>query len=163
LKLTVDRENLGRLLPVLLASLAMLMAHAPARANNYDTYFLPDMFSIDRTPVSCGTAIFVLDKSLPEAGVNKGDGHIVLNPDILDSMPSVLKLYVAAHECAYSIVGRKDEAKAACWAVRSGRDQGWFSPKGFELLLKLLQKPDPGWPPAIDAGAAAALQKCYAS
>ncbi|MCC5742086.1 hypothetical protein LH495_29710, partial [Klebsiella pneumoniae] len=101
---------------VVAALLARPAGAATQPPTNYDTYFLPDMFSIDRTPVTCGTAIFVLDKTLPEAGTNKGDGHIILNPDILETMPTVLKLYVAERECAYSIVGRTDEAKAECWA-----------------------------------------------
>jgi len=151
----------------LLASTLLLLTgwSGLAQANpnpNYDTYFLPDTFSIDRTPVSCGVAIFELDKSLPVAGVNKGDGHIILNPDILAGMPSVLKLYVAEHECAYSVVGPKNEAAAACWAVRSGRDLGWFPPQSFKLLLHLLRRPEEGWTPALDATAIAALKKCYA-
>jgi len=135
---------------------------ALAVANNYDTYFLPDMFSIDRIPVSCGVDIFVLDKTLPVVGVNKGDGHIVLNPDILEGMPEILKLYVASHECAYTVVGHKNEAAAACWAVQNGRDQGWFSPKGFKLLTHLLREQEDGWPPPLSARAIAALKKCYA-
>ncbi len=137
------------------------VAHANPTPN-YDTYFLPDMFSIDRTPVSCGATIFELDKSLPVVGVNKGNGHIVLNPDILAGMPGVLKLYVAEHECAYSVVGRKSEAAAACWAVRNGRDLGWFPPESFKLLLRVLQHPEAGWPPALDAAAITALKACYA-
>ena len=60
------------------------------------------------------------------------------------------------------MVGRKNESAAACWAVRNGRDLGWFPPESFKLLLKLLQHPEGGWPPAVDAVAIAALQKCYA-
>ncbi len=137
------------------------VARAAPPANNYDTYFLPDMFSIDRTPVSCGVAIFVLDKTLPVAGVYKGDGHIMLNPDILESMPTVMKLYIAEHECAHMVVGFKDEAAAVCWAVRNGRDQGWFPPQGFALLLRMLQMPEPGWPSAPGAATLAAMRRCY--
>lgn len=131
-------------------------------ATNPDNYFPADTFSIDRTPVSCGTIIFMYDKSLPVAGLNKGNGIIAINPDILAGMPGILKLYVASHECAYSILGRKDEAAARCWAVKNGRDQGWFPPAGFALLLRLLQKQEPGWPQPLDAAGLAALTKCYA-
>lgn len=153
-------------MPVLVLVLALQIGWTGvAAANstpNYDTYFLPDMFSIDRTPVSCGPTIFELDKSLPVAGVNKGNGHIVLNPEILGGMPSVLKLYVASHECGYSLLGRKDEAAVRCWAIKNGRDLGWFTPENLPLLLRLLQKPEDGWPPALDAAAIAALKACYA-
>ena len=149
---------------VSLLLLVLLGAAGSANAeSNFDTYFLPDEFAIDRTPVSCGVAIFVLDKKLPVAGINKGDGHIVLNPDILASMPTVMKLYVASHECAYSIIGRKDEAAAICWAVKNGRDQGWFPPEGFALLTRLLRQPlEPGWPPRLTVKQIQAMRKCYA-
>lgn len=135
-------------------------AHAQSTSN---MYFLPDMFSIDRIPVTCGTDIFILDPHLPVAGVNRGNGDIVLNPDILDTMPTVLKLFVASRLCAETIVGR-DTSIDDCWAVRNGRAAGWFTPKSFALLLRLLrQKPDEGWPPPPGAKRLAAMKTCYAS
>jgi len=139
------------------------IAQGATPTTNYDTYFLPDTFAIDRIPVSCGPEIFVLDKTLPVAGVNKGDGHIVLNPDILATMPSIMKLYVASLECADVVVGRKGPAAALCWAVRNGRDQGWFDPTNFPLLIRLLRQPEPGWPPAPPEEGIAAMQKCFSS
>ena len=152
-------------LPSSILSLLVFLAVAgtPAHAaTTPDNYFPADTFAIDRTPVSCGTIIFMYDKTLPVAGRNTDKGIIAMNPDILAGMPGIMKLYVASHECAYSLVGRKDEAAVRCWAVRNGRDQGWFPPPGFALLLRLLQKPEVGWPPALDAAAVAALEKCYA-
>jgi hypothetical protein len=144
------------------ASLAQLVAPS-ARADSYpDNVFLPDMFSIDRIPVTCATEIFELDPKLPVAGKNRGDGHIILNPDILDSMPTVLKLFIAERECGRTLAGR-DEIKAACWAVRNGKAQGSLNDRGFALLGRLLQQPaEPGWPARPSAAERRALKQCYA-
>lgn len=152
---------------LIVSILSAMLFLDPARAapvqNNYSTYFMPDMFSIDRIPFSCGTVIFELDSKLPVAGVNRGNGHIVLNPDILESMPTALKLFIADHECAYTVVGRKDETAALCWAVRDGRDEGWYPPPTFAMLTRLLrQSPEPGWPPRLTVKQIQAMKKCYA-
>lgn len=143
--------------------LTLLAVVSTARAaTTPDDYFPADTFAIDRTPVSCGTIIFMYDKTLPVAGRNNGKGIIAINPEILAGMPGVLKFYVASHECAYSVLGHKDEAAIRCWAIRNGRDQGWFPPPGFAVLLHLLQKQEEGWPPPLDAAAISALKACYA-
>lgn len=157
----------GRLFGLLLPLFALLLVTAATgpsarAATTPDNYFPADTFAIDRTPVSCGTIIFMYDKTLPVAGRNTDKGIIAMNPDILAGMPGVVKLYVASHECGYSILGRKDESAVACWAVRNGRDRGWFPPASFALLLRLLQQKEPGWPPPPDPATVAAMEKCYA-
>lgn len=104
--------------------------------------FYPGQFSIDGIPVRCGSVIFVLDPNLNDVGIADGRGHIFLNPTILSRLPTVLKLYWAAHECGHYFVGAS-EVGADCWAIKTGRDQGWFPPHAFDLLMQMFQN-NPG-------------------
>jgi hypothetical protein len=98
--------------------------------------FPPGTFFIDGIPIVCGMNTFVLTSNFPDSGMNNGAGTIFINPILVGPMPTVLKLYVAAHECGHSVVGA-DEVGADCWAVRTGRDQGWFPPQAFQLLMQM--------------------------
>lgn len=93
----------------------------------------PGALTIDGIPVFCGNVPTLLSPAIPDVGINTGQA-IVLNPLLLNPLPTVLKLYVYAHECAHSVVG-PDEVTADCWAVQLGRDQGWFPPEAFALLM----------------------------
>jgi hypothetical protein len=68
--------------------------------------------------------------------MNNGQGAIYLNPLILGNLPTVLKLYWVGHECGHTAVGA-NEAGADCWAVKTGRNQGWFPPSAFNALYAM--------------------------
>ncbi len=82
-------------------------------------------------PVNCG--------GVPTAIQPIGDiamarpGWIILNPSLF-SMPPVLQLFIYAHECGHHVVGANESA-ADCWAIRLGRNQGWFRPRDFNWLI----------------------------
>src|SRR5213075_1908527 len=59
-------------------------------------------------------------------------GMIYLNPALL-RMPRPLQLFWYAHECAHQLYG-SGEGHADCWAILSGRDEGWFQEEDFALL-----------------------------
>ncbi|WHO40662.1 hypothetical protein PMI04_008765 [Sphingobium sp. AP49] len=59
-------------------------------------------------------------------------GWIILNPRIL-TMPGPIQHFWYAHECGHHLLG-PDEQRADCWAIRTGRDQGWFQPADFAWM-----------------------------
>lgn len=93
----------------------------------------PGTFRIDGLPVSCGPTVFILNPSLPDVGMAQ-PGVIHMNPNVLWSMPTSLKLFWASHECGHQVVGANESA-ADCWAIRLGRNQGWFPPSEFNHLI----------------------------
>jgi hypothetical protein len=109
----------------------------PASAQIYP----PGQFAIDGIPVFCGNLPTVVTPNIPDGAMNNGQA-ILLNPMVLGRLPTVLKLYVYAHECGHAVVGA-DEVGADCWAIRTGRDQGWFPPEAFGLLIEFFRN-NPG-------------------
>lgn len=101
----------------------------------------PGRLTIDGIPVSCGPYPTIIASTLPDVGSFDGQA-IYLNPNILAQLPTPLKLYWYAHECAHGI-GFLDEAEADCWAIRTGRDQGWFPPTDFNSLMQMFSR-NPG-------------------
>jgi hypothetical protein len=95
--------------------------------------FLPGTFSIDGVPVMCGNVTFVLNPQLNDVGFAQ-PGVIHLNPDVLAPMSTSMKLFWAAHECGHHAVGLNEDA-ADCWAIRMGRDQGWFPSQAFQEMI----------------------------
>ena len=110
--------------------------------NTHSQAFPPGTFSVDGIPVACGGVWFVLNPNLPDVGMADGQGRIFLNSVVLGQLPTMLKLYWISHECGHYFVG-SDEDAADCWAIRLGRDQGWFPPEAFQLLLQMFQN-NPG-------------------
>jgi hypothetical protein len=85
---------------------------------------------------------------LPDVGAARifnGQPVILMNPLVLNQQPPVLQLFWYAHECAHHVLGHivnpnlTNEASADCWAVKTGRQQGWFPPGAFQLLAQVLQ------------------------
>ena len=97
--------------------------------------FGPGQFRIDGIPVSCGALPTVLDPNLNDGGRNTGT-VMILNPIVLANWPTSLKLWMYAHECGHSVVGANETA-ADCWAIRTGRNQGWFPPQAFQALMAI--------------------------
>jgi hypothetical protein len=59
-------------------------------------------------------------------------GMIHINPAIF-RLPRQLQLFWYAHECAHQLFGTS-ERQADCWAVRSGRDRGWFRQEDLAVI-----------------------------
>lgn len=72
-------------------------------------------------PVRCGgVRAFVqpiLDIAMASPGV------ILSNPHFF-GLPPKLQLFIYSHECAHRILGSNEASD--CWAIRTGRDLGWF-------------------------------------
>lgn len=121
--------------------------------------FPPGHFAIDGIPVVCGNLPTIVTTGIPDAGMNNGQA-ILLNPVALANLPTVLKLFIYAHECGHAVVG-PNEVAADCWAIKTGRDQGWFPPQAFDLLIEAF-KYNPGsmrHPPGL--ARVNAMMQCY--
>lgn len=127
----------ARAIPILLLTLLCLTTTQEANAQIYP----PGQFALDGIPVVCGSMPTIVTPNIPDVAMNNGQA-ILLNPMVMGNLPTVLKLYWYAHECGHSVVG-SDEVSADCWAIRTGRNQGWFPPQAFELLIQMF-KDNPG-------------------
>jgi hypothetical protein len=67
---------------------------------------------------------------------------MTLNPQMMSSRPAVIQWLIFAHECGH-LMTRGNEAVADCWAIKRGRDQGWFTPSNFDDLMRELRQ-NPG-------------------
>ncbi len=121
-----------------IVSMAAAVAATPAQAQ----VFPPGTFRVDGVPVVCGWNTFILNPQLGDVGMNNGQGQIFLNPMVLAPMPTPVKLFWVGHECGHSAVGA-DEAAADCWSIKTGKNQGWFPPQAFQVLMMELQN-NPG-------------------
>ncbi|HYJ52882.1 MAG TPA: hypothetical protein VEW04_06895 [Allosphingosinicella sp.] len=141
--------------PFALALILASFAGTEARAQVYPA----GSFSVDGYPVVCYNVTFVVDPSLPDVGMSR-PGYIFLNPHYFVGLPTSLKLFWVGHECGHHVVGLNETA-ADCWAVRTGRDQGWFSPDAFYGLMEMFRN-NPGdivHPPG--PARVAAMIQCY--
>jgi hypothetical protein len=99
--------------------------------------FPPGTFGIDGLPVVCGSITFVSDPNLPDVGMAR-PGYIILNPNVFARLPTTLKLFWAGHECGHHVLG-VNESAADCWAIRTGRNQGWFPPQAFYHMMEMFK------------------------
>lgn len=122
----------------LIAAAATLFAAQPVAAQ---AVYPPGTFSVDGYPVVCWNVSFVVDPNLPDVGMAR-PGYIILNPNYFTALPTALKLFWVGHECGHHAVGSSETA-ADCWAVRTGRDQGWFPPDAFWPMIEMFRN-NPG-------------------
>jgi hypothetical protein len=121
--------------------LAFVLLQVLLLSNASAQFFPPGQFRIDGYQVNCGNVPTIVTTNIPDVAMNNGSA-ILINPIVIGGLPTVLKLFWYAHECAHSVLG-PDEASADCWAIRTGRDQGWFPPQAFGLLMQMFQN-NPG-------------------
>lgn len=116
---------------VLIACLVAGGIATPAQARVYQ----PGALSLGGAYPTCGWVPSSLEQINDIALSTPGMIH--LNPDIL-RLPRPLALFWYAHECAHQLYGTS-EGQADCWAIRSGRDAGWFREQDFELIQWALE------------------------
>ena len=91
---------------------------------------------IDRHRISCGNRATVLDPNLDDYGAAY-PGYLILNPKLLEKVPTSVKLWIHAHECGHQFRG-SDEEKADCFAVQRGRRQKWLTAEGLEQVCAFI-------------------------
>ncbi len=144
---------------VLVVACALFAAH-PVQAQM--RAFPPGTFRIDRFPVACGRNITVLNPQLRDAGMNDLQGHIYLNPTVVDGLPTSLKFFIYAHECGHSMVG-PNESAADCWAIQAGKEQGWFTAQNFPALIQFFANNPGDWTHAPGPVRLRRMAACFAA
>jgi hypothetical protein len=126
-----EKENIMKRLGGLIVATVMFWCVSGASAQQV---YPAGSFTLDGFPVVCGPLPTVVAQ-LPDAAMNNGQA-ILINPFVLASFPTVLKLWAYAHECGHVFSGA-DEIGADCWGVTTGKHQGWFPPQAFAYLIQL--------------------------
>ncbi|MDI1326247.1 MAG: hypothetical protein PSV23_05545 [Brevundimonas sp.] len=125
------RKTLPAVLAALAVSFTPIIIPEPVNAQDQR------IWSIDGYSVACQGNPIHLSPNLPDVGMAR-PGLILLNPYALQGMSTSHKLFVVAHECAHAI-GISNEGAADCFAIRLGRDQGWFPSYVFGELIEALR------------------------
>ena len=83
--------------------------------------------------VYCRNATILVDHQLPNLGISDTEGNIILNPDLLNEQPLVVRWFVFYHECGHTHVGAS-ELLADCWAINRGHSEGWLAEKDLSAI-----------------------------
>ncbi len=104
--------------------------------------------------LSCAAAKVVVSNAVPGPGFAV-QGLIMFGPKFLNKYPQIVQRLVFLHECGHQYVGT-DESSADCWAVRSGKRQGWLTPAGLKQACRAL------WHTEADGAHLAGPERCDA-
>lgn len=86
-------------------------------------------------------------------------GVISLRPDFF-TLPAVVQTFIYAHECGHQVVG-SDESAADCWAIKLGRNQGWLTPEGLQLVGQYFVNSPGDWTHAPGPFRVGCMVGCY--
>lgn len=93
---------------------------------------------IDGHRMLCGRRPTVIDPGFSSWG-GAYPGYLILNPERLEGLATVVKLFIYAHECGHQFRGR-DEAAADCFAVKRGRRYGWLDEAGLARVCAFMEQ-----------------------
>jgi hypothetical protein len=96
----------------------------------------PGDLRLDGRKAQCGQRPTVLDNSLDDYGAAY-PGFLILNPKLMNRVPTVVKLWIHAHECGHQFRG-PDEETADCFAVQRGKRQGWLDEGGLDEVCRFI-------------------------
>jgi hypothetical protein len=83
-------------------------------------------------PVSCGGANTFVVPGLADIAMARPEG-IFLRSDFF-MLPGIVQVFTYAHECAHLAAVGGNESAADCWAVQLGRNQGWLTGPGLQVV-----------------------------
>lgn len=88
-------------------------------------------------------------------------GAIHLNPGFFNLSPPI-QIFIYAHECAHQMpqIG-SNEQEADCWAVRTGRDQGWLNQNGLAVVMADALSSPGDWTHLPGPYRVAQMQACF--
>ena len=107
--------------------------------------------------VQCGGAVAVVQPISDIAMARPG--YIILNP-VFFSLPPALQLFIYAHECGHHVQG-PDESGADCWAVQTGRKQGWFARQDIAWIQQYFGASPGDWTHAPGPYRVAHIMNCF--
>lgn len=120
-----------RIVRSLLAAAALLCSAPSAAQPPVEQVIGPGQLVLAGLPVVCGGIPTAIQRINDMAFATPG--WIILHPDLF-RLPPVVQVFIYAHECGHHNVGLNDAA-ADCWAIRTGRNQGWFTAGDIDLLV----------------------------
>lgn len=96
----------------------------------------PGGLKLDGQRMTCGQRPTVMDNQLDDYGAAY-PGFLILNPRLINKVPTVVKMWIFSHECGHQFRG-PDEETADCFAVQRGRRQGWLNEAGLDEICKFI-------------------------
>jgi hypothetical protein len=121
----------------------------------------PGQFSLGGIPVNCGPIWTDIEMGVGDAA-RAVPGAIIIDAQFLQQAPLPVQLFVYAHECGHHNIGM-DEAGADCWAVKVGRQQGWFDQVMMQYLVQTFQWNPGDWTHAPGPVRLQNIWSCYVS
>ena len=118
-------------------------------------------FQVGGRRLTCENVRTRMDRDLPNLGVAVPAQRLLLiNPDLIGRQPSIVQMFVFAHECGHHRVGAS-ELGADCWAVNHGVADGWLSRASLNQICKSFggRPATPTHPSAQSR--CAALDRCF--
>ena len=115
---------------------------------------------LDGHKPTCGDRPTILDDRLDDFG-GAYPGFVILNPKLLATTTTTVKLWIYGHECGHQYRGR-DESAADCFAVQRGRDEKWLSPKGLDEICRFMAPAKADASHVSGAERCTAMRRCYA-
>lgn len=86
-------------------------------------------------------------------------GQLLFRPDFF-FLPPTIQWFIYTHECAHQVVGSNENA-ADCWAIKLGRNQGFFSLQALNQICGYTF-PSPGdWTHLPGPARCAQMAMCY--
>lgn len=109
--------------------------------------------------LSCHAAEVVVNDEVPGPGFAV-PGLIMFGPRYLKQYPPLVQRLIFLHECGHQYVGR-DETAADCYAVETGKRQGWLTAGGLAQACKALWHTSADGVHLAGPERCAALQACF--
>ncbi len=111
-------------------------------------------------PVSCsGVPAFVNHQLGDIAYAYPGSIHF--SPGFF-SLPPPTQVFIYAHECAHQISGiGSNEQSADCWAVKTGRNQGWLNQDSLSVVMAGIVSSAGDWTHLPGPYRIAQMQACF--
>jgi hypothetical protein len=109
--------------------------------------------------LSCAIAKVYVDKRVPGPGFSL-PGTVLLGSSYLKAYPPIVQRLVFLHECGHQYVGT-DENAADCWAVRTGKRQGWLTLAGLAQACKAIWHTQSDGAHLAGPERCAELRQCY--
>ncbi|MDQ9169465.1 hypothetical protein Q8A64_03460 [Oxalobacteraceae bacterium R-40] len=88
-------------------------------------------------------------------------GKMYFRPDYF-SLPPYMQWFIYAHECAHQLVG-SSEAAADCWAMKLGRNQGFFPLQAVQQICSYTFSSPGDWTHFPSPIRCQQMKLCYSS
>ncbi|MFC3195870.1 hypothetical protein ACFODZ_16570 [Marinicella sediminis] len=124
---------------------------------NRNAKILGQEINIAGMNVNCGNVVTVID-NIDDIAMAR-PGYIILNP-MFFNLSAPLQHFIYAHECAHHLLG-SDEYSADCWAMKTGRDQGWLPPFAATQVGQAFLNSPGDWTHAPGPIRVQQMQACY--